>query len=67
MRIEATVILNKCVDYLAISDTGSRNQIGSILGLSKIITICRRGNFYTKKVIKRVEIFHCKLMTKKVF
>ena len=55
MRIEAIVILNRCVDYLTISDTGSRNQIGSILGLSKIITICRRRNFWTKKVIKRAE------------
>ena len=38
MRIEATVILNRCVDYLSIGDTGSRNQIESVLGLSKIIT-----------------------------
>ena len=45
MRIEAIVILNRCVDYLAINDIGSKNQIGSILGLSKIITICRRENF----------------------
>ena len=55
MRIEAAVILNRCVNYLAISDTGSRNHIGSIFGLSKIITICRRRNFKTKKVIKRIE------------
>ena len=66
MRIKATVILNRCVEYLAISDIGLRNHIGSIIGLSKIVTIWKIRNFYPKKVIKRTENFHFKLTTKKV-
>ena len=56
MRIEATVIFNRCVDYLDISDTDSRNQIRSILGLNKIVKPEKNSIFLKKgKTVISVE------------
>ena len=62
MRIK----LNWSVNRLAVSESSSRQQVRSILGLSNIKTICGMSNFKTQEIAEMSKIFHLKLLTEKI-
>ena len=41
MSIQAIVVFDGCVDYLAVRNSSSRDKIRCVLGLSEIVTIGR--------------------------
>jgi hypothetical protein len=67
MRSEMSIKFNRCVDNLTICEIGPGKQIGDILGLCQIITIRRRGDLKTKKIVERAKIFHLKVLVEKLF
>jgi hypothetical protein len=67
MRSETSIELSQCVNNLTIGEIGLRKQIRDILGMCQIITIRRRGDLKTKKIVKRAKIFHLKVLTEKLF
>ncbi|CBI36034.3 unnamed protein product, partial [Vitis vinifera] len=54
------------VNILTVSESGLRQQIRSILGLSNIKTICGMSNFKTQEIAEMSKIFHLKLLTEKI-
>ena len=58
--------LNWSVNSFAISESTSRQEVRSILGLSNIKTIYGMSNFKTQEVAEMSKIFHLKLLTEKI-
>ena len=58
--------LNWSVNSLAISESNSRQEFKSILGLSNIKSICRISDFKTQEVAEISKIFYLKLLIKKI-
>ena len=62
MRIK----FDRSINSLAISESSSRQNFRSILGLSNIKTICGMSDFKTKEIAEMSNIIHLKLLTEKV-
>ena len=62
MRIK----FNWSANSLTISESNSRQEFKSILGLSNIKSICRISDFKTQEVAEISKIFYLKLLIKKI-
>ena len=62
-----SIKLSQSVDNLTVCEISLRKQIRDILGLCQVITIRRRRDLQTKKIVERAKIFHLRVLTEELF